>query len=71
MIVTKDELDLVTTDDLLATLSRRFDSYILTVRMMNTQTDGELLCYYGGGWATALGLCEYTKQRLLKMQVAD
>ncbi len=66
-MMTKEELDLVTTDDLIAALHRRFDAHLVITAKKKSETDSERELYFGGGFVHAIGLCEYAKRRLFKM----
>lgn len=60
-----DDLDLVSTEDLMDAIERRVQSYVLVVDKKMDAKDSEQEIYYSGGYIAAIGLCEYAKSRLL------
>lgn len=64
--MTNDELDLITTQQLLDTLARRFESCIFAASEPSTEYTGSLPVAYWGSAATAIGLCEIAKARVME-----
>jgi hypothetical protein len=70
-MTTDEELDLVETERLMDALYRRFDCVLIgTLAGRNDQAE-ERGVYWRGGFVTAMGLAEFTRQRLLAKLQAD
>lgn len=64
--MTSEDLDLVTTDDLLNALGRRFDAVVLAaVRSKNGDVETRWTDWRGSCPLTAVGLCRYAERRLM------
>jgi len=59
------DLSLVSLDDILAELYKRYDACVVITHRLLTQQEEDVACHYHGGKATAIGLCETLKRGLL------
>lgn len=59
------DLSLISFDDLLAELYKRYDACVVITRRLLSKDDEDVACHYHGGKATAIGLCETLKRGLL------
>jgi len=64
-------LAVATIDDIYDELKRRYPSFLLALmsrpKDAHLEADGHEV-YWAGGWASAIGLCEYAKHEIIRVQ---